>query len=265
MRIARSTLLIVSVACAASLPKIQSQEAKPLRFEVVSVRPSDPKTTVPATVDILPDGIRERNNTLIWLIVYAFDAVIPGTVENEPTWVDDERFDVQAKVAPEDVPRFQALSSEQKRSMLQSVLRERFNLREHTRKKNIRIFYLKVAKDGPKLTESKPDSSGHIQKVMEVKPTGEFIAEGLNMSQIIGDISYFAGRPVIDHTDLKGLYQFDLKWATPKVYEEGASADDNNAPAFFTAVREQLGLKLVPAEATFDAIVIDQIQRPTPN
>lgn len=238
----------------------QDTTSTPLKFAVVSIHPSNPHPPphTAGTFDIRPDGMRETYNPLIWLIDSAYHVRMYNMVENEPGWVDSERFDVEAKVAPEDISRFQALSSEQKASMLQSVLQDRFQLRTHTRVKELDIFYLEIAKGGSKLVESKPDATGHIQTLMQARRGGEFLGKGLTVEQIIGNLSYFSGRSVVDHTSLKGQYDFDLKWS---------DSDDslNSGPSFLTAIGEQLGLKLVPAKAPFDAIVIDNVERPTPN
>jgi uncharacterized protein (TIGR03435 family) len=243
----------------------QNPISTPLRFEVVSIRPSNLRRPAVGTINILPNGFEEKNNPLIWLIDYAYGVTIDGTVENEPSWVDNERFDLEAKVAPEDIGRFQALSREQKASMLRPILQDRFQLRQHTRIKKINLYYLEIATGGSKLVESKPDAAGNFQTVMQAKPGGEFLAKGLTMEQIIGNISYFAGRPVVDHTSLKGWYEFDLKWSDPPSPSNASDDSANSGPSFFTAVTEQLGLKLVPANAPFDVIVIDNVERPTPN
>jgi uncharacterized protein (TIGR03435 family) len=145
--------------------------------------------------------------------------------------------------------------------MLRPVLQDRFQFRYHTRVKEINIYYLEIAKDGSKLVESKPN----VEPEMQARPGGEFLAKGLAMEQIIGNISYFARRPVVDRTSLKGRYEFDLKWSDPPSSSNVSDNSANNGPSFFTALSEQLGLKLVPAKAPFDAIVIDNVERPTPN
>jgi uncharacterized protein (TIGR03435 family) len=88
----------------------RDKTTEPLKFEIVSIRPSNPKTHGNGTFDVLPNGIVERNNSLTWLVYRAYGLIYDGSVQNEPDWADEELFDVETKVAPEDVEKFQSLS-----------------------------------------------------------------------------------------------------------------------------------------------------------
>jgi bla regulator protein BlaR1 len=148
--------------------------------------------------------------------------------------------------------------------MLQPVLAERFQLREHKTVKERSVYNLEIA-GSSKLTESKPNAAGNYETLMQARVGGEFLAKGLTMKQIITNITYFAGRPVIDRTSLDGHYDFDLKWSDTQAPSGFPDNPVNDGPSFFTALTEQLGLKLVPAHAMFDVVVIDNLERPTPN
>jgi uncharacterized protein (TIGR03435 family) len=235
-----------------------------IRYEVVSIRPSNLKT---GKVDfqITPDGFVERNNTVLWLINYAFQVHILDGVQGGPPWLANEMYDVEAKVAPEDVKRYSTMTNEQKAAMLKPILEERFHFKAHTEEKMFPVYFLTVAKGGPKLTEAHPDAEGKFNTLMHTTRKPEFIGKGLTIEEMDVNLYYFSGRPIIDKTGLKGHYDFDLTWSDPaKAPTDGGAATDEG-PSFFSAVEEQLGLQLKPGSAPFPVVMIETVSQPTPN
>jgi uncharacterized protein (TIGR03435 family) len=172
-----------------------------------------------------------------------------------PSWLASTRFDFQAKA---DTEQMKGLTSEQdrdlKRRMVQALLAERFQLKLHEETRTLPAYDLILAKGGSKL-----HPSGSNGKSIGIGRT-YFNGEGLTTVLIAQELSQIAGRVVVDKTNLAERYDLKLKW-TP----DDAPATDNSDPSLFTAIQEQLGLKLEPAKEAAPVLVIDHIEMPTPN
>jgi uncharacterized protein (TIGR03435 family) len=253
-RIAARLLL----ALAASLSLAQSPTAAPPAFEVASIRMVDPHP-----VEDLVKGIGQlsmspfptnlftlHNAPLSFLIQIAYAVDTQDNISAMPGWMESQEYDISAKVEGD-----QQLTLEQLRPLLQQLLAQRFHLLVHHQSKLVSGFALVVAKGGPKLQPpAKPKR----------KPGGQILPNSLDFWNM--DLAHFAtilarpaGQPVIDKTGLAGAYDFKLSYAP---------ANDPNSPlsSFFTALQEQLGLKLLPAKVPLEIIVIDHVDRiPTDN
>jgi uncharacterized protein (TIGR03435 family) len=142
--------------------------------------------------------------------------------------------------------------------MLKALLTDRFQLRFHHEARETSVYALIVDKNGPKLRESGPDAKG----VLRMNSGGRITASGSTMTQLIGWFSNANGvdRPILDQTGLTGRYDFTLEWSNPLL-----SAQDSTAPSIFTAMSEQLGLKLEPRRVPLEILVIDRAQIPSEN
>lgn len=176
-----------------------------------------------------------------------------------PGWASDDRFDLDAKIDPADMPatpptRLQLFA------MLQPVLADRFKLHVHHEMRPFRAYDLVLAKAGSKLKLSTVPPVGPCQ--VKSQSTGTLSLRNCWTAGIAHLLRSPSGREVIDKTGLTGRYDLDLHW-TP----DNASADSPFAggPSIFTAVEEQLGLKLMPSTALLDALVIDSAEKPTAN
>jgi uncharacterized protein (TIGR03435 family) len=186
-----------------------------------------------------------------------------------PKWLDSERFDIEAKVDSSAADQMRTLSREQRKlqtqAMFQQLLADRFKLSVHWETRELPVYALTVAKSGSKLQAStKPGSgtsSGH----------GLFTADGMTLAEIsqslTQELATELGRVVIDKTGIAGRYDVTLKW-TPNA--DGAAADngteDNSSgPSIFTALQEQLGLKLESTKGPVQVLVIDHIEMPSEN
>jgi uncharacterized protein (TIGR03435 family) len=164
------------------------------------------------------------------------------------------RFDIAAK-AEGDAPR----SEEEFRQMLQSLLRDRFHLATHRETRDTPVYALVMDKGGPKFRESAPDANG----VLRMARRSQITASGGTMAQLVGWFSNLneVDRPVVDQTGLPGRYDFMLEWSN----SFAGDALDSTLPSIFTAIREQLGLKLEPRRAPLEILVIDHAEMPTSN
>ena len=197
----------------------------------------------------------------------------PGNVVNAPGWLTTEYYDVTVE-APSGSTR------EQIREMWHTLFVQRMKLAAHIEHREVKAFDLVVAGDrlGPDLKKSAVDCSAPASPTPAIP--GQSIDRatrcgfGLTPSSIVSGgatmdvlarvhLSPLAGAPVTNRTGLDGYYAFTLKFKTPR--PAGTSATDDDLPDLFTALREQLGLKLESVTATEPYWVIDHIERPTPN
>jgi len=258
-------MLVAAVAVA------QDRATPPDRsFEVASVKPN---TTVdaPEGISLQPNGSVRftgfRVRTLITMAyrsegLQRFDQLIGG-----PSWIAVDRFDIVAK-APEE-PGAPAGPSAIP-SMLRALLRDRFRLRAHTETRNMPAYGLVVArrdgKPGPQLRESTiVCSTDDPERWCGIRATGGVIVgRGVPAAQLAGNLSGYPAvdRHVTDRTGLTGRYDFRIEYAA-----EIARADDpvNAGSSLFTALTEQLGLSLRPERADLPVLVIDSIEKPTPD
>jgi uncharacterized protein (TIGR03435 family) len=171
---------------------------------------------------------------------------------------DDTYYDVVANAPAERLP-----SRADFRLMLQTLLADRFGLQVHREMKEMQVYALVVGKGGPRLKESAPDANivgnhgvhGRNQTITASKYSMEMLADDL-----VG--FYAVDRPVVDETELTGAYDFKFE-ATPE-FRINADAEFGDI-SVFTAVQEQLGLKLESQKAPIEILVVDRLNKPTPN
>jgi uncharacterized protein (TIGR03435 family) len=228
-------------------------------FEVASIRPSNyhgGPLRVTARVD--PDGIDFSNVTPRLCIQRAY-GMKPYQVIG-PEWINAERYMIVAKAAGT-VPPDKILL------MLQTLLSERFKLAVHREAREMPIYALVVSKGGSKLKEARDEGATQIGGDGD-----EIVFERASMQALAGTLARSVDRPVIDATELTGLYNFRLAWtdenrAKPNAGEIATSgaSDPADAPSIFTALQERLGLKLESRKAPVDVLVIDHIEKPSAN
>ncbi|WP_052201013.1 M56 family metallopeptidase [Terriglobus sp. TAA 43] len=241
-------------------------------FEVVSVklRPDGP----PLTPAPQSGSSVHLFFTTKMLIMYAYN--LPDFSEAQiakgPGWTDDT-YDIEGKFSDSDYAVIQKMSvaerQEQIQLRLQSVLKERFHLAAHLEKREQTIYALEVAKSGPKLSSARhqePDRFGitHSGMDYELKVTGTDLDR---LASLLGREPEVGGRSIVNRTGLSGSYDLTLHWT--RMASSGpdpeSTAAEGNAPSYFTAIQEQLGLRLVPAKGMVDSIVVDHIERPLIN
>ncbi len=197
-----------------------------------------------------------ENNTMTSIICFAY-SIQKTQIVNAPAWFADQPWDINGVPDTEGAPNWH-----QYRAMLQKLLSTRFGLVMHRDKRELSVHAITVAKGGPKLEKSArdpealSDQSGHgVGPAQYMKFTNDSMTEFAEFLQLMGD------RPVVDQTNLSGRYDFSLLW-TPDVVRD---APTDTAPGLFTAVQEQLGLKLAATRGVIEVLVIDAVTRPTEN
>jgi uncharacterized protein (TIGR03435 family) len=150
--------------------------------------------------------------------------------------------------------------------MLQNLLADRFRLVLHREQKTLPVYELVITNNGPKLHAGKHGIGGVSSH------RGYISGQNASMPELIDSLSRRVDRPVVDKTGLKGVYNFTLQWSPedmhsmPSAQEDGSEANDNSGPTIFTAIQEQLGLKLVPRKDQVEILVIDHVNKvPTEN
>ena len=236
-----------------------------VQFEVVSVKPSAPDCTL-VMIGPSPDGFHLHCLSLLVLVQYAYnlnpfeDTHVLGV----PAWGRSARFDLDAPIQSTDRVRFEALSPSEKARLVRTPLAERFGLRTHEEQREMPVYSLVRGKSLPKLKPTDPDASGVADKPTLMWSRRDRIeAYHCTMQEFLRFISPLRGRPIVDHTELSGSYDFSLEF-TPETSNQLAPEDDA-APSIFTAVQEQLGLRFVVEKALQPVVVVDAASRPTAN
>jgi len=261
-------------------PTVSAQTAKPIRFDVVSIRPT------PADADpyrgggwgTSTDGYHIRIMPMSVLIMNAYFPAFdrtPNPIKNAPPWLMD-RFDVEAKVAPEDVPRWsdQTLSVAQRNEIvqdaLQAMLVERLKLATHREPVQVDGYALVLSRSGSKLKEITPDvpTSDRVMKMGDGAMGVWTATEGRNgywtfyqtpMSQLRQFLQGNILKPTVDQTGLSGRYHFALK---PREF----GPDDHPAEDGSDRMNlDALGLELKPTKVKSSVLVIDHIEKPSEN
>jgi uncharacterized protein (TIGR03435 family) len=228
-------------------------------------------------MEFTPDGFTARGVMLRQVIQEAYGVYEEDRMYGGPDWLISEKFDVEAKIDSADAAGFRDFTLEQRRLMLQKLLADRFGLAVHHETKELPVYALVVAKNGPKLQESKPDTIYHsqikgIDGLVTRSGRGHLEAQGLSMTNLANLLHFSLGRTVVDETGLKGRYDLSLQWtpddvaaSMPKPADQEVAASDSSGPSIFTAVQKQLGLKLEPTKSPLDTIVIDRAEHPSEN
>jgi uncharacterized protein (TIGR03435 family) len=250
--------LLALIACRASA---QGASAQPV-FEVASVKIN--KSSVgSATPSGRGGSLRVLGGELVAgdVSLWKYIAMAYGVSEDRdyvvsgPDWLKSERFDIIAKF-PSDMPQDPTLKRAQALLMLQTLLAERFQLLVHRESKIVPGYALIQAKGGSKLQEVEAGPGRTQQR------DGRFTAQRTSMVRLADFLSRFADRAVDDRTELKGVFDFTLQWALDENQSQGGGQHSGaSGPSLFTALEEQLGLKLEPQKISVGIIVVDHVEK----
>jgi uncharacterized protein (TIGR03435 family) len=232
-------------------------------YEVVTVKPSDPND---GNRGFQTRGrhIRAANETVDDMISFGWGIHVKQIVGG-PAWFATDHYFVDG--VP-DTPGEPNLT--QFRSMIRKVLADRFGLKVHNEQRELAVYALTVAKGGPKLTKSLGNPNGPPNDNFS---TSAYMKEtNTTMGEYAKAMQYVLDKPVVDQTRLEGRWDFLLKWTpdesqfTALGYKIPPPTDNPNAPpGLFTAIQEQLGLKLEAVKAQADVLVVDHVERPSAN
>ncbi len=262
----RTSSTVAVAALATFLATAQTQD-KPPAFEVASIKPAAPNQPGMG-MQRLPGGrVNMKNVTLRLLISMAWN-VRDFEVAGGPPWIDTDRFDILAKPEAE-LPDTSDGSTLLNR-MIQTLAADRFGLVYHRETREMPVYALVVAKNGPRLAP--PTPQGHVS-IMGSR--GKLEGKDAKSADLARLLSAILGRTVQDHTGLSGEYDFNLEW-TPDIGDgpgfKGMPKDSPpeapqaaDGPSIFTAIQEQLGLKLESRKGPVEMLVIDRAEKPSEN
>src|SRR6185437_1270687 len=247
--------------CVVSPTLLPQQQA---RFEVASVRPSDPKGGITGVLTYPGGKIRASYCTLDMLLEAALD-VQRFQLVGGPEWVHSAKFDIVAqppatsKSSLANPPTPKAPLNDEQRQMLLALLQERFNLAFHRESRSGPVYLLERGKGKLLLTPpANPKEFSWAGGVGGGLPSGDGI-QGINitMSQFANRLSHFLQRPVVDHTDISGAFDFKYYYDA----DDNESSEDNLRSSIFTSVNG-LGLRLRGGKGPIDMVVIDRANKP---
>lgn len=257
-------------------------------FEAVSIKPSDQNGGGPNSegrggigvarggggcgggpVEITPGRVVFSRHTVFRLIAWAYGldcslANLQGLIIGAPAWARSDQFVVQATFPPNfSVPEPSVLGFAlprrypQVQLMLRNMLAERFKLVMHREKKEVSVLELVVAKGGPKLPLASSDDSVKVATPVGANPLR---VPRMSMDAFASTLQDFVREPIVDRTGLKDEYRITFYFSGIEDSTPGSAI-----PPLFTALEEQLGLKLQRAKSTEEGVVIDQLDKPTAN
>ena len=263
-----------------STPSLDAQSSQPTdaawpSFENASIDANGSRSTNRLFRDSDPRQFRAVNVSVRTIIDYAYDSV-PGInrVSGGPDWIDSERYDIDANVADATVHRITQLpreqQNEQMRLMLRSLLADRFKLQMSDDTEVVPAYALTIANDGPRMM---PTENGANNALASINRPGEISAHAMSVATLARDLESrpeMSGCPVVDLTMIKGYHDFTLRYSPGKAASNGsetsrAAVGNNSQPLIFSALEEQLGLKLEATQGPVVRYKIEHIEKPNQN
>jgi uncharacterized protein (TIGR03435 family) len=267
----------LAVGLSAQTPAPQSPDQS--RFDVVSIKPSGPNKSPECQPPTCyrsffmprPNHFQAFRMSVLGLVGFAYS--MPANRLFGPDWAKLDEFDIEAAHGQNDS------NLERMRPMVQHLLEERFALKMHHEQRQMPVWLLAKARDDGKLGPQLVAITGCTEPPAFMPPvfagscgvTGvpsATVRGGLGMWKNLNLYAHLAqalDRPVIDETGLSGWFAYLLEWSDPLRESTQATSTAVNRPELFTALREQLGLKLEKAERPLDTIVVDSVERPAAN
>jgi uncharacterized protein (TIGR03435 family) len=277
-------VLAIPVICGyVSAPQVYAQSPRPggvssPSFEVASVKQNRSENSA-SMMRVFPDGFSLKNGSTKALVTFAY-GVRDNQVSGEPGWITTERYDVEAKVGDSVLKELERLSAVERAKQLslvaQALLAERFKLSVSNQTKEVPVYALVVANDGPKFSETTANPIGSVGnspqgqiRALRIRLSrGEIDITGGGIGDLAKELSKRLGREVLDKTGLKGNYDLTLRWpdesqAQPSIQDSRPL--DPPGPSLFAAIQEQLGLKLESQKGPVRTLVLEHIEKPSEN
>lgn len=218
-------------------------------FEAASVKPADPEATGSTFSFPAGGGIRIVNGTLRQIVETAWYEFRDFQIVGGPSWMNSERFDILATGGS-------GVAIPEVRKKLQVLLAQRFALQVHTETRELPLYVLVVAKNGPKMEAAADSNGGGIQS-----SCGRIVGTKTTMANLAVYLSRYLHRPVEDQSELAGAYNFTFEW-TP---DDAPCSPPTDGPSLFTALQEKPGLRLESTKGPQQVLVIDSAEKPGAN
>jgi uncharacterized protein (TIGR03435 family) len=251
-----------AISDVAARPKPMAADANPV-FEVATIKLSRPDTQGKG-IRVVGRRFTTTNTSLSDLITLAY-GLHPHQIAGAPSWVESDRYDLAAEFEADGQP-----SDAQWKKALQKLIADRFKLTVHRDRKELSVYAIVVGKTGPKLTKSEGDPNGLPTTLL--RGLGVLTVRNATIADLAGLMqAAILDRPVVDQTGLTGRFDFTLTW-TPDEFQFGGlgikappATNNDAAPDLFTAIQEQLGLRLESTKAQADILVVDHVEKPSEN
>lgn len=250
------------LAMAAGALALKAQTAVPKEFEAASIKPSAPGGGG-FRMQFSPGGRVMASGVTASILMQQAYGVREFQIQGAPGWMASERYDIttvaEGGTQPDDL-----------RPMMQALLADRFKLAMHRETKELPVFALVAAKGGPKFHASASGGDGPENRHRMRMGRGQIELQRETMAFFANELARQLGRTVIDKTELTGEYDLKLDWTPdeaqpgPPTSERPTSADAPD-PSIFTALQEQLGLKLESTKEPVEILTIDRVEKPTEN
>jgi bla regulator protein blaR1 len=279
--------VVIAVTVMASVSQTPAQKPK---FDVASIKPTDPAQRGISIQNTVGGRLVTRGVPLRLLMTYAYN-LRDFQISGGPDWIATDRWDIEARAEEGGVTpptgRTDPNAGDRMAIRLQSLLEDRFQLKIHREMKELPIYELAIAKSGLKMKSSSDQTPFQLPAPGTPQPPpqrgagvprynlrigrGSIEASAVEMAPFVQTLSQQVGRIIVEKTGLKGLYDIKLVWAPDPISSarlngpEAAPPIDSNGPSIFTAIEEQLGLKLESARGPVEVLVIDSVQKPSEN
>jgi uncharacterized protein (TIGR03435 family) len=225
-------------------------------WDVATVKLSNPEDTRGQHINMDGRRILLLDTTVEQFLLLGY-GVQKSQLADLPDWTKTQKWDVSGIPTVDGTPSLQQVMA-----LIRKILPERFGMKLHHEQREQSVFALTVAKGGPIMTENTSDPHGWMQQNnREANGRHTEMLKNTSMQELALILQFHVDRPVVDQTNLKGRYDFNLTWT---VDDAPAPADDA-PPALVTAIQEQIGLKLSKAKAPVDTLVIDTVSKPDSN
>jgi uncharacterized protein (TIGR03435 family) len=233
-------------------------------FAVATIKPSPPG----AQLSILTRGRRFSTTaaSLGDLVAFAY-GIHPKQITGGPDWVESDKFDVLAESESESPP-----NPKQLKPMVQKLIADRFRLSFHRGTKELAVYEILPGRNSPQLNLAKSNSDSNSAAGVGFKGLGAMTVKNATIADFAGFLQrYVMDRPVVDRSGISGRYDFTLDW-TPDEFQLSSragqsppSAAGSDAPDLYTAIQQQLGLKLQSAKLPIEVLVVDRVAKPSEN
>jgi uncharacterized protein (TIGR03435 family) len=230
-------------------------------WDVISVKQAQPGNC-PEGVGMMAmkDGVHAFCLPLLPLVQMAYGINEPSRIIGMPEWTSrGGGWNIDAKVEGDDVAGYSKLGAEDRNRMLQALLADRFHLKANIEKREMPVYDLVIAKGGSKLKQATAEEAS--KAMFRAATPGKIECIAMQLSILPTFLNRELGRPTVDKTGLTGKYDFTLEF----VPTSKAATDETGGPSIFTAVQEQLGLKLETSKAPLDVLVIEDVEKPAEN
>jgi uncharacterized protein (TIGR03435 family) len=260
-----AVVLVISSFIAPSLkaqvlpPKPTGTSTQLQQFVVASVMPAAPGAPGGGAYLLMPGGTFVGRNLPVKRLVMEAYGMSDFQITGGPAWIGSEHYDIDAKADG-------LATADQLRHLMEVLLADRFKLTIHRSTKQLPIFVLVVGKSGPKIHLSEHPDPGNRRIVSRARINGDF-----TIAEFVKRLGPLLGRSVIDRTELRGEYDLNLEWAPDSgqgLPVPGVSVPpptDSNGPSIFTAIQEQLGLRLESQKGPVEILLIDRVEKPSEN